>query len=299
MKKVLVTGGLGYIGSAVYKALVEKGHRVSILGTNSARYGTVPIIPADVEYIQGDIMDLKSIEKALDKANPDALVHCAGLKGVAESESNPKNFWGLNVGGTVNVAKAWGNRGRLVFTSSASVYAPSTDSKLSEYAKVDPTSTYGRTKLVAEGQLGSNSVSLRCFNPAGIVAGVKKNELMSGNLFDVIRRTEGILKVMGGDFNTPDGSSVKDYIHIDDVAAAHVWAIENPDLNYRFYNIGTGIGTSVIKIMNLMNREYEVLPRRTGDVASWVSDSSGAKAEGFECKKTIEDIIASELESNK
>lgn len=301
MKRVLITGGFGYIGGSISLALSKRGYAVYLLDNGACSEVTaVRALKLGAHgYLKGDVLNESDLTRTLRNFNPHSLIHCAGLKSVAEGQSNPKDYWGVNVGGTFNVCKAWGNRGRLVFSGSASVYGSHLGAEpIPDNWDVDPVSVYGQTKACAEKLLPANAVSLRYFNPAGVYAGVVSTNKASGNLFDVIRNTKGTINVYGDDWPTPDGTCVRDYIHIEDLVEAHIWALDTPlAWGGRTYNIGTGKGTSVKQIMDAMNLDYTIAPRRDGDVPSLVAGVRRATADGFTCKKTIEDIIASELES--
>lgn len=301
--KVLITGGFGYIGGSISKALSKRGYEVHLLDngeTSEVSQERCDFLGAS-SYTRGTILNQHTIENILDWFAPDELIHCAGLKSVSEGETNSAAYWETNVGGTYTLCRAWADRGRMVFSSSASVYGnvDSWEGKpVFETARVNPVSVYGKTKSNAEILMGNNAVILRYFNPAGVYEGITSTDMNSGNLFDVLRTTESRLRINGGDWPTKDGTCVRDYIHIEDLVNAHIWALEKPWTGSKeVYNVGTGKGTSVKEIMEAMDRSYDIVGRRAGDVASLVASVQKITSEGFTCKKTIEDIIASELES--
>ena len=300
MKLVLITGGFGYIGGSISLALSRRGYAVHLYDDGSCSEVSLDRCRAlgTTQFTKASVLDQGTLARTIHNLNPSALIHCAGLKSVSESELNPSAYWEVNVGGTMTVCRAWQDRGRVVFSSSASIYEYlDTDKPISETREIKPISVYGKTKAFAETVLGANSVALRYFNPAGAYEDIVSTNKRSLNLFDVIRNNKGPVNICGGDYETKDGTCVRDYIHIEDLVEAHIWALEKPELAHRAYNVGTGVGTSVKEIVTAMGREYSTGERRGGDVASLVADSSRAALEGFSCKKTIEDIIASELES--
>lgn len=303
MKRVLITGGFGYIGGSISLALSQRGYEVHLYDDGSRSEVSLARCHAlgTTQFTKASILDQYSLVETFRNFNPDALIHCAGLKSVAESEIKKDEYWQVNVKGTKQVCEVWANRGRLIFSSSASIYRTYSDSisPISELRAFEPLSVYGKTKAAAENFLGRNSVALRYFNPAGTYEGIVSTNKRSENLFDVLRNKDGLMSIYGGDYPTPDGTCVRDYIHIEDLVEAHIWALEKVKHDHWAYNVGTGTGTSVKEILTAMEREYEISNRRTGDVDSLIADPSRAREAGFTCKKTIEDIIASELESKK
>jgi len=301
-RAILVTGGAGYIGAHTAKALAEAGYQPIVYDDLSAghleavRWG---------EFVRGDIRDTTALTAAMKAHGAEAVIHFAGLISVAGSVTRPDLFYDINVDGTRSVLSAMREAGigRIVFSSSAAVYgdAPSSaDGLISEDAPKAPTSPYGDTKLVGELMIaaycrafGLTGVALRYFNASGADASGLIGEAHDPETHliplavDAAMGRRGPLTLFGDDYPTPDGACVRDYIHVTDLAAAHVAAVKlQLDAGaFRAFNIGTGQGFSVRQIVDAVTRAagraapFSVGPRRAGDPASLVADARRALAD--------------------
>jgi UDP-glucose 4-epimerase/UDP-arabinose 4-epimerase len=293
---VLVTGGAGFIGSHTAKALAELGHtpvvydNLSSGGRDAVRWG---------DFVQGDIRDAKALGAAMDHYRIDGVIHFAGLIEVGRSVQRPDLFYDHNVGGLGVVLSAMKDRDipRLVFSSSAAVYGNQSTgaAALVETAPKAPTSPYGETKLVGEWMIeaharafGLSGVALRYFNaagadPSGTLGEAHQPETHLIPLAIEANLSSGApLKVFGDDFETPDGSCLRDYIHVSDLARAHVSALTTPMARGECLalNVGTGRGHSVFEVIEAVDRACgrptprEIVGRRAGDPAALVADPS-------------------------
>ena len=297
---VLVTGGAGYIGAHTAKALHEQGF--------------VPVVYDDLSsgfreavrwgpFVQGDIRDRAALGEAMESHGVKAVIHFAGLIEVGRSTIKPDLFWDVNVAGTTSLLTVMRERGvgRLVFSSSAAVYGQGDRSALEtipEAAAKAPASPYGDTKLAAEWMIaaqcrayGLTAVALRYFNaagadPAGLIGEAHEPETHLIPLAIAAALGDGKpLTVFGQDFDTPDGTCLRDYIHVSDLAAAHVAAlgVELPAGAFEAVNVGTGQGRSVMEVVEAVGKAvgravpHSVGPRRDGDPPSLVADPSRAR----------------------
>jgi UDP-glucose 4-epimerase/UDP-arabinose 4-epimerase len=299
---ILVTGGAGYIGSHTAKALAEAGLRPVVYDDLSAGYAEAVRWG---EFVRGDIRDTATLAAAMRRHEARAVIHFAGLISVAESVKRPDLFYDVNVAGTRSVLTAMREAGaeRIVFSSSAAVYgdaAVSGAGLIPEDEPKNPTSPYGDTKLIGEMMIaaycrafGLTGVALRYFNasgadPSGLIGEAHEPETHLIPLaVDAAAGRRGPLTLFGDDYPTPDGACVRDYIHVTDLAAAHVAAVklELRAQAFRAYNVGTGQGYSVRQIIDAVGRTgnaavpFSVGPRRPGDPASLVADCRRAMAE--------------------
>lgn len=303
--RILVTGGAGYIGSHTCVALAEAGHDVTLYDNfcNSSPRAVARIeelAPRRVQAVEGDIRDRPRLEAAL--AGMDAVIHFAALKAVGESCAQPLRYFDNNIGGTIVLlqAMAAAGVGRLVFSSSATVYGDAEQVPVAEDAPLSVTNPYGRTKLVMEQLIGDvcaaepafRAVLLRYFNPVGAHPSGRIGEDPRGEPANVMpyitqvaigRRPE--LRIFGGDWPTPDGTGVRDYIHVMDLALAHVRAVElESGAGCRALNLGTGQGHSVLELVRAFEQAsgrqvpYRIVDRRPGDVAALWADPAHAEA---------------------
>jgi UDP-glucose 4-epimerase len=311
MPTVLATGGAGYIGSHVVAELLATGWRVVLLDDFSNADREVPGRIAALghgapEVVAGDIRDAALLDDLFHRYAPDAVVHLAGLKAVGESVEKPVAYYDVNVGGALALLRAMQRHGtaRLVFSSSATVYGAPERNPIGEEAAVGATSPYGRTKLFTEALIDDLTVawpdfaalSLRYFNPVGAHASGLIGESPRGvpnNLFPYIAQTaaglRARLRVFGNDYPTPDGTGVRDYIHVVDLARGHLAALEflmrgeGRGRNLAL-NLGCGRGYSVLEAVGAFARASgreipcEVVGRRPGDVAECVADPRRAEA---------------------
>lgn len=297
---VLVTGGAGYIGAHTAKALSERGYRPIIYDNLSSGYREAVRWG---ELVQGDIRDAEALGRAFAAHDVKAVIHFAGLIEVGRSTVKPDIFWDINVAGTTSLLMAMRDHGvaRLVFSSSAAVYGQGGRGPLEsipEAAPKAPSSPYGDTKLACEWMIqaqcrayGLTAVALRYFNaagadPSGIIGEAHEPETHLIPLAMAAGLGDGKpLTVFGEDFGTPDGTCLRDYIHVNDLASAHVAALEVdlPAGAFEAVNIGTGQGHSVREVVEAVGRAlgrpvpHSVGGRRDGDPPSLVADASRAK----------------------
>ncbi|ENY74056.1 UDP-glucose 4-epimerase [Pseudomonas putida TRO1] len=306
MKKILVTGGAGYIGSHTCVELMSLGHEVVIFDNFSnsspvALERIAEITKKPVKHVFGNILDQDAIEKALIENKCDMVIHFAGLKSVGESTREPLSYYENNVAGTLKLLQAMKNCNvkNLVFSSSATVYGQPQYLPLTENHPLSTTNPYGSSKLIIEEMLRDLYTSdknwsitiLRYFNPVGAHSSGRIGEDPHGtpnNLMPYVAQVAigklEKLTVFGDDYDTHDGTGVRDYIHVVDLALGHVKAIEQlGESQCLAINLGTGIGYSVLEVVNAFqassNREvpYQLAPRRQGDVASCFANAELAK----------------------
>ncbi|HEY6864416.1 MAG TPA: UDP-glucose 4-epimerase GalE [Burkholderiales bacterium] len=320
---VLVTGGAGFIGSHACVELALAGYDVTVVDNlaNSRRsvIGRVSRIAGrPIRFAEGDVRDKDFLRAVFAARRFSAVVHFAGLKAVGESVAEPLRYWEHNVGGTLTLLAAMAEHGvrRIVFSSSATVYGQSAAMPLAEDAPLGPTNPYGRTKLAIEQILGDvaradaqwRAVLLRYFNPVGAHAGGTIGEDPDGvpnNLFPYVAgvaagRFERV-PVFGNDYPTPDGTGVRDYIHVMDLAAGHVAALRALDAlpAVTAVNLGTGRGYSVLEAIAAFERAsgrkipFRVEPRRPGDVAmSYADPSLAARLLAWKAVRGLDDMCA-------
>lgn len=305
-KRYFVTGGAGYIGSHTVLALLKNGHDVTIFDNfyNSERDVITRLTDlADKAplLIEGDIQDQAALKKALSTHRYDAVLHFAGLKSVAESVEKPELYHAINVGGTENLLKAMkrGECQAIVFSSSATVYGNEGVSPIDETCPLDPVNPYGQSKadcevlLERECQENPNfsAAILRYFNPVGSDKSAKIGEHPKGRpanlmplILEVATGEREKLAVFGDDYDTPDGTGVRDYIHVTDLAAGHIAALPHiaDNLGTHKINLGTGRGYSVIEMIktfeavNNISIPYSIEARRPGDLGEVVANPSFA-----------------------
>lgn len=295
--KVLVVGGAGYIGSHVAKALMQSGHMVTVFDNLSSGQ-KINLFSQNV-FVEGDILDYKALCQAM--KGHDAVVHLAAKKAVGESMENPMLYSVNNISGSINILNAMVETGAkyLVFSSSAAVYGMPDKSLIDENTPLNPINYYGFTKLEIEkfmqwyDQLKNiKFVALRYFNAVGYDADgdIRGKEINSQNLLPIImevlsgKRSE--LKIFGNDYPTPDGTCIRDYIHVSDLASAHVLALEKlaQGMASQSLNLGTGKGTSVKEMVEAVEkvsgRKVPVVyaPRRAGDPAILIASADKARS---------------------
>lgn len=323
--KVLLTGGAGFIGSHCYVALIEAGFDAVILDNFQNAQRDLPdrlqqITGRPTEVIEADIRDADAMIAAMRGAELDAVIHFAALKSVPDSESDPLNYYDVNVGGLINVTRAMQQNGvrRMVFSSSASVYGEAEAMPVTEESPTRPTNTYARTKLIGEEYLsairradpGFGLGILRYFNPVGAHPSGLIGEDPSqpaGNLVPVIAQVatgqRDRLMVFGDDWPTPDGTAIRDYIHIADLARGHVLSLQrlmqDPEGSH-LVNLGTGHGNSVREVIACYQRvsnraiRNEIAPRRPGDAAVSYADTALAEQVlGFRAQHDLEEMCSS------
>ena len=324
MSKILVTGGAGYIGSHTCIELLNAGHEVIVLDnlSNSSEEALTRVkalTAKELDFIEGDILDPQILDHIFQSHQIDAVIHFAGLKAVGESQQEPLKYFENNISGSISLVKAMERAQvfKLVFSSSATVYDEANISPLNEDMPTGmPTNNYGYTKLIVEQLLQKLSIAdtrwsialLRYFNPVGAhksgqigedPQGIPNNLMPYVTQVAVGRREK--LSIFGNDYDTTDGTGVRDYIHVVDLANAHLCALNNR-LNAqgcRAWNIGTGNGCSVLEIaqtfekVNGIHIPFEFSPRRAGDVATSFANNARAVAElGWQPQYGLEDMLA-------
>lgn len=316
---ILVTGGAGFIGSHTCVSLIESGHSVIIIDnfSNSSKsvIEKIAILSSrDITFYEIDICDEKAVETVFVENKIDGVIHFAGYKAVGESVADPIKYYTNNLMTTLNLAKLClkYNVNKFVFSSSATVYGNNISPLSESMQLLETTNPYGETKSMCERILKDISYAnpsfavtlLRYFNPIGAHESGLIGEVPNGipnNLMPYITQVAGgrleELKVFGADYPTVDGSGVRDYIHVVDLAAGHVKALESIQEGLAVYNLGTGKGTSVLELVNAFERvndieiPYLITDRRPGDLAECYADASKAERElGWKAEKTVEDM---------
>ncbi len=310
-KKILVTGGTGYIGSHTVVELLQKNFDVFIVDDLSNSYEWVidrieKITGTRPGFLQLNLSEKDKVNDLVSRNNFDAVIHFAASKAVGESVENPLKYYNNNVNGLINLLEAFKRQKlNLVFSSSCTVYGEPENLPVSELSPVArPSSPYGNTKKICEEIIEDvasvadlNAVSLRYFNPIGAHQSSLIGELPLGhpnNLIPIITQTAiGRRKeftVYGNNYSTPDGTCIRDYIHVVDIAKAHVIAVERlintvNKKKYEVFNLGTGKGVSVLEIINTFQKvsgvklNYKIGSRREGDVTAVYADTSSANKE--------------------
>ncbi len=312
---VLVTGGAGYIGSHVARELLGRGERVVILDRAPAAPNA--LASPEMEYVSGDMRDRDPLDRIFDANNIDAVIHFAALKSVAESMSDPGVYFENNVGGTLSLLQAMSRASvhLLVFSSSCSVYGEPERVPVDEACRLLPANPYGESKLLVERMLawfdrlaGIRYLSLRYFNAAGASDDGRLGERWEGavNLIPVVMEAAlgrgPAVRILGTDYPSPDGTAIRDYIHVLDLADAHLRALDHlrsggtSDL----LNVGTGVGSSVQEVIALTEAiigstvPTVVAPRRQGDPAALWADTARAEAIlGWKARRGLPEIIES------
>lgn len=323
LKTILVTGGAGYIGTHTNVELLEAGYRVIVLDNlSNSQYTAIErveeITGRKIEFIEADLRDKEATAAVFDRNSIDAVIHFAGLKAVGESVRIPIPYYQNNIGGTLNLLEAMKDAGvrNLVFSSSATVYGEPASLPITEDFPVSATNPYGRSKLIIEEILADVHVSdsswniarLRYFNPVGAHESGRigespndtPNNLMPYISQVAVGRLEK-LSVFGDDYPTHDGTGVRDYIHVVDLARGHIKALKKLALNPGLvtYNLGTGQGYSVLDMVRAFEKAsgrsiaYQIAPRREGDIATCYADPGLAARElGWKAEKGIEKMCA-------
>jgi UDP-glucose 4-epimerase len=322
-ERVLVTGGAGYLGSHACLALIERGATVTVLdnlsnGDERALHRVASLTGVSVPLIRGDIRDEETTRDALSALQATAVMHFAGLKAVGESTQDPLRYYDHNVNGAISLLKAMEvtDVRRLIFSSSATVYGAPDRLPIDEHASLKATNPYGRSKLMIEEILRDLADAddrwaialLRYFNPVGAHPSGLIGEDPKGtpnNLAPYITQValgvRPVLSIFGDDYETPDGTGVRDYIHVMDLIEGHIAALAHLDREAsgqaRPFNLGTGRGVSVLELVRAMERAsqreipYQVVDRRSGDVASCYADPSEAhRVLGWRARRTVTEM---------
>ncbi len=318
---ILVTGGAGYIGSHTCIQLLKENYEVVVLDNLSnsspkALQRIEEITGKTVMFYQADLLDRQAVERVFEENNITGVLHFAGLKAVGESVEKPLYYYHNNITGTLILCETMRSCGvkTLVFSSSATVYGTPERVPISEEAPTGAANPYGRTKLMIEEILRDlhqadsdwRIALLRYFNPIGADESGRIGEDPTGlpnNLMPFITQVavgkRDKLMVFGDDYDTPDGTGIRDYIHVTDLAEGHLKALEKiaAETGVKTYNLGTGFGYSVLDIVHAfleatgVQVPYEITDRRPGDIASCYADPSLAEKElGWRAKKTIRDM---------
>ncbi|MEX2238490.1 MAG: UDP-glucose 4-epimerase GalE [Dehalococcoidia bacterium] len=307
--RILVTGGAGFIGSVTVARLVEGGHEVRVFDNLST--GNREAVHRDAQLIEGDLHDYERLIRALEAV--EGIIHFAGLISVAESVEKPARYYQVNVGGTQNLldaVAAQGNLGAFVFSSSAAVYGEPEKTPIGEDSQLRPLNPYGETKLMTEriveayaNRFGFTWSALRYFNAAGAHRDLGEAHDPETHLIpNVVDAALGrrSLSVYGFDYPTPDGTCIRDYIHVADLAEAHAAALETRVSGP--FNLGSGRGYSNLEVIRAVEKaagkpvEYDRGPRRAGDPAVLVASNEKAKRDlGWEPVRNLEQMAAAAL----
>lgn len=319
--KILVTGGTGYIGSHTSVELLNAGYEIVIVDNFSNSKPDVidkikQITNKNFSFYEGDVCDKEFMDDVFSKENIDAVIHFAGYKAVGESVKLPLMYYRNNIDSTLTLCEVMNkyNVKKLVFSSSATVYGNPESLPIKEDFPLSTTNPYGSTKLMIEGILkdlyiSDNSWSiavLRYFNPIGAhesgLIGENPNDIPNNLMPYIVKVATGeleCLSVFGDDYDTKDGTGVRDYIHVVDLSLGHIKAIEKivNTNGIDYYNLGTGNGYSVLEIVNNFSKvngvavNYKIAPRRPGDIAACYADPSYAKQKlNWSATKGIEEM---------
>ncbi|WP_037142425.1 UDP-glucose 4-epimerase GalE [Rhodococcoides fascians] len=306
--KLLVTGGAGYVGSVCAAVLIERGHEVVVVDNLST--GNRDAVPAGAEFVEADIKDVAS--SILGDGRFDGVLHFAAQSLVGESVVAPDRYWSGNVVTTLALLEAIRESGtpKLVFSSTAATYGEPERTPITESMPTAPTNPYGATKLAIDHAITSYSnayglaaTSLRYFNVAGAYAGFGENRVVETHLIPLVLQTalgqRAKISVFGTDWPTADGTAVRDYIHVLDLADAHILALESATPgSHTIFNLGSGQGFSVREVIDACERvtglpiAVENAPRRAGDPAVLIASSERATTElGWSPQRTDLDVI--------
>ncbi len=292
--RVLVTGGAGYIGSVAVERLQDEGHDVAVL--DSLWRGHPAAMPADVPVHQADLTDAAAVKAVVSTVKPDAVIHFAAAALVGESVADPATYFSVNVVGSHNLLTAMRDAGvnHFVFSSTAAVYGNPTELPIREDALKSPINPYGRSKLMVEEMLewhsaayGLNYAVFRFFNVAGATAIHGEDHDPETHVIPVALQTvlghRDVFKIFGTDYPTPDGTAIRDYVHVVDLADAHLLALDRLDRTLGAFNLGTKEGFSVRQIVSAVEEvtgqtlPVHSDPRREGDPPALVADASRAR----------------------
>lgn len=311
--RVMVTGGAGFVGSTTSQRLVEAGHSVVVY--DSLVLGHRGAIPPGAKLVTGDIADRPLLERTLRDNEINAVIHCAGFSLVGESVQQPQKYFDNNVSGGIAFLDALQSAGvrRIVFSSSAAVYGEPQSTPISEDQPLRPINPYGATKVAVENALASYAkaygwsvVSLRYFNAAGatdLLGEVHEPEAhLIPNILAAVADGRRV-PIFGNDYPTPDGTCIRDYIHVDDLAAAHASALEftaGDESGHTPCNLGSGTGYSNLDVLRAAETvvghkiDYEMQARRAGDPPVLVASNDRArKLLGWEPRRGLEEMVRS------
>ena len=322
--KILVTGGIGFIGSHTCVELLNAGYEVVVIDNYYNSQKDVidkikTITGKDFVFYEGDVCDHDIVNRIFDEQKIDAVIHFAGYKAVGESVAKPLMYYSNNLDSTLVLCDVMAKHQckKIVFSSSATVYGNPHDLPIKEDFPLSTTNPYGTTKLMIERILEDVSISdsdwsialLRYFNPIGAhdsgLLGERPNDIPNNlmpYIVKVANKELDCLNVFGDDYDTVDGTGVRDYIHVVDLALGHIKAIEKvlKDKGVHTYNLGTGIGYSVLDLVktfekvNKVKVNYKITDRRAGDIAACYADPTKAKEElGWVATRGIEEMVSS------
>jgi len=305
--KVLVTGGAGYIGSVVTAQLLEAGHTVTVL--DNLTTGVAEAVPEGARFVQADIKEAGGV---LGEGGYDAVMHFAAKSQVAESVAKPELYWDNNVTGTLRLLDAMREAGvrRIVFSSTAATYGVVGDEPITEDVPAVPINPYGQSKIAVDYALqgeaaahGLAAISLRYFNVGGSYAGFGERHDPETHLIpNVLRVAAGLapsVSLYGTDYPTPDGTAIRDYLHVADLAEAHLLALDAvAPGTHRIYNLGSGTGYSVNEVITTARQvtghpiPVTELPRRAGDPPVLVASSARITADlGWKAHRSLPEIV--------
>ncbi|MDO4559967.1 MAG: UDP-glucose 4-epimerase GalE [bacterium] len=319
MTKILVTGGAGFIGSHTCVALLEAGYSVIIADDfSNSKPQTLErirkITGRDFAFYEADVTESAAVSRIFGENKIDGVIHFAGFKAVGESVEKPLAYYYNNLVSTIELAKACVTHGvgHFVFSSSATVYGDNKAPFVETMPLLPATNPYGETKVISEKILSDTAAAnpgfsvalLRYFNPVGAhesgLIGEAPNGIPNNLMPYITKVAKGELKelrVFGDDYETPDGTGVRDYIHVMDLAEGHVAALKKMNQGVSVYNLGTGKGTSVLELVTAFERAngqkipYRITPRRAGDIAVCYAETEKAERElDWKAKRTVEDM---------
>lgn len=311
IKNILIIGGAGYIGSALAHTLQQLGHTVSVFDNLST--GSTQYLDERTRFTEGDITSFSELEKSFYTYKPDVVIHCAAKKSVRESETDPDMYFENNVLGTLNVLRCMEKYAvpHIIFSSTAALYAPGKSEPYNEHDDINPQSVYGTTKYVCENLItafaGMKKINsyhiLRYFNVAGDI-GLKYVDDKAENIFPLLAKAlkkKESFSIYGTDYETSDGTGVRDYIHLEDLVTAHTKCLDSES---GIYNLGTTTGHSVRDVIevfqNESGKEINVVEkeRRSGDVASVLADASNAEKNlSWKATKSLEEMVRGTLDT--
>ena len=319
---ILVTGGLGYIGSHTVVELIKNDYEVVIVDNlSNSKIETLDklkkITGKDIKFYKKDICDKESLREIFKENKIDSVIHFAGFKAVGESVSLPLKYYRNNIDSTLTLLEVMEENDclNIIFSSSATVYGKPASLPIYEDFPLSTTNPYGTTKLFIEQILNDLYVSnnkwnitiLRYFNPIGAhesgLIGEDPRDIPNNLMPYIVKvatKELPVLSVFGDDYNTSDGTGVRDYIHVVDLAKGHVLALKNKMLGIKIYNLGTGHGTSVLELINAFEKvnnikvNKKIAPRRPGDIdACYASCDKAFKELGFKAELNIDDMCKS------
>lgn len=322
--KILVTGGLGYIGSNTVVELINRGYEVIVVdnlyNSNLDVIQKIKMITnVEIEFYKIDVSKIEEVESIFKENKFEAIIHFAGYKSVGESVSDPLMYYRNNLISTITLSELClkYNVNKFIFSSSATVYGSNNSPFIESMNLLPSINPYGQTKVICEQMLTDVSKAnpnfavtfLRYFNPVGGHKSGILNESPNGipnNLMPyIVQVAEGkreYLSIFGNDYDTSDGTGVRDYIHVVDLALGHIAALENLKQGVNIFNLGTGKGTSVLQLVNEFSRvnnveiPYIITKRRSGDIACCFADCSKAEREiGFKAKYSISEMCRDSL----